>query len=117
MTDNIASQTVVSSVTYGPANEITAINGGSYYGAYAGESRSYNSLKQLTSISTPGVNSVSYAYPSTNNNGKISSQSDGISGETVSYTYDALNRLATREQLRSFSHLGPGVLATMASGI
>ena len=31
------------------------------------------------------------------NNGKITGQTDNISGEQVVYTYDALNRLATAE--------------------
>jgi YD repeat-containing protein len=34
-------------------------------------------------------------YSATQNNGKITSQADGISGELVTYTYDALNRLAS----------------------
>jgi YD repeat-containing protein len=36
---------------------------------------------------------MSYNYPSTGNNGQIQSAVDGRSGETVSYTYDALKRL------------------------
>src|SRR5271163_337676 len=42
----------------------------------------------------PSVN-LSYGYSSTQNNGKISSQTDNLSGEQVVYTYDALNRLAS----------------------
>ena len=38
---------------------------------------------------------LQYNFPSTENNGKISSQTDVISGETVTYAYDSLNRLAT----------------------
>ena len=84
MTDNIANQQIVSGTTYGPGNELLSITGGS--AGRAGESRSYNSLKQLTAISAASM-SVSYAYPTTGNNGKISSQTDAISGETVTYTY------------------------------
>src|ERR1700685_3309524 len=84
--------TLIASASYGPANEITAITGGSYFGAYGGESRSYNSLKQLTGIVSLAI---AYNYPSTGNNGKISSQTDTVSGETVTYAYDALNRLAS----------------------
>ncbi len=102
MTDNVAMQQLIQGATYGPANELTAITGGSYFGAWAGESRGYNSLKQLTGI-TSGSVGVSYAYPATGNNGKISSQTDAVSGETVAYTYDALNRLATAATQPSFS--------------
>lgn len=38
---------------------------------------------------------IRYAYPSKNNNGKLASQADVISGEQITYIYDALNRLAT----------------------
>lgn len=102
MTDNVAMQELIQGATYGPANELTSITGGSYGGAWAGESRGYNSLKQLIGI-TSGSVGVSYAYPATGNNGKISSQTDAVSGETVTYTYDALNRLATAATQPSFS--------------
>ncbi len=102
MTDDLAFQQIITGAAYGPANELTSISGGSYSGAWAGESRGYNSLKQLTGI-TSGSVGVSYAYPATGNNGKISSQTDAVSGETVTYTYDALNRLATAATQPSFS--------------
>ena len=38
-----------------------------------------------------------YAYSPTQNNGKITSQTDVLSGEQIVYTYDALNRLASAE--------------------
>ena len=41
--------------------------------------------------------------PGQGNNGKIQSQTDAISGETVTYTYDSLNRLATAENQTGFS--------------
>jgi RHS repeat-associated protein len=77
-----------------------------YYGGIGGETRTYNSLKQLTNISSGtylAPMSIAYNYPSTGNNGKISSQQDMVSGEIVSYTYDALNRLATAENQSTFS--------------
>ncbi len=102
MTDNIATQTIVTAATYGPANETLSIAGGTYFGAWAGETRTYNSLKQLTALAS-GTLSINYTFPSTYNNGKISSQTDTVSGETVTYTYDALNRLATAENQSTFS--------------
>ncbi len=111
MTDNIASETLITGASYGPANELLSVTGGSYGGAWAygvGETRTYNSLKQLTEIvsgtySTPL--SITYHYPSTGNNGKIDYQYDNISGEKVSYAYDALNRLATAANQSGFSPL------------
>jgi YD repeat-containing protein len=55
-------------------------------------------LTQLLALGSPYQNwivNLSYAYPSTQNNGKIASQTDHLSGEQVVYTYDALNRLAS----------------------
>ena len=97
MTDKIANAAIIQGATYGPANELLTITGGNYINAWAGETRSYNSLKQLTGIlayNSPGPVSISYNYPATGNNGKIVSQTDDVSGETVTYAYDALNRLA-----------------------
>ncbi len=87
-------QPVVNGAQYNAANQLTALN---YYDT-AG-TRSYNSLMQLTNITAtsqyfPSTSiNVSYSYPGGANNGKISSMTDAISGETVSYQYDSLNRL------------------------
>lgn len=96
MTDQ-NNNTDVSGVSYNPANQLTAIT---YFGTQ--ESRSYNSLNQLTNISafttTPPTSQVinkTYTYPTGANIGKISTQTDAISGEVVQYTYDSLNRLLT----------------------
>ena len=78
----------VSSVQYAPSNQMLSLN---YFGV--SESRTYNTLMQLTNISIPGQLNLTYNYPTGTNNGKISSQSDAISGETVTYAYDSLNRL------------------------
>jgi len=89
MTDQ-SGASVVSGVLYGPANELTQMsyNGGT-------ETRSYNSMLQLTSISGLGQ-SVTYTFPPAGSNaGKIVSQTDQISGETVAYVYDSLNRLTS----------------------
>ena len=78
----------VSSVQYAPSNQMLSLN---YFGV--SESRTYNTLMQLTNITIPGQLNLNYNYPTGTNNGKISSQSDAISGETVTYAYDSLNRL------------------------
>ena len=94
LTDQLASVNVIASASYGPANELLSMTAGSYYGNWGTESRSYNAMKQLTALSSNGV-SLQYNYSSSANNGKITSQYDTVSGETVAYTYDSLNRLAT----------------------
>jgi len=48
---------------------------------------------QLTNITAGSAINVSYNYTAGANNGKIASMSDAISGETVTYQYDSLNRL------------------------
>ncbi|MGD1098721.1 MAG: hypothetical protein ABSB35_42955 [Bryobacteraceae bacterium] len=91
MTDLTAQSAIISGTTYGPSNELLTMGGA------VNETRTYNSMLQLLSLvagAGPTV-SLSYAYSSTQNNGKITSQTDNISGEQVVYTYDALNRLAS----------------------
>ena len=90
----------LANATYGPAGELTGLTGGtpgSYY-PYT-ETRTYNSLSQLTGINHSiylqgsDVN-IQYVYSTTQNNGRIVQSVDGVSGEQVTYQYDALNRLA-----------------------
>jgi RHS repeat-associated protein len=78
-----AQTSVVSDVTYGPAGEMLTMTG------MVNESRGYNSRLQLTSF-----NGVSYGYGASNN-GRIASET--VSGETVVYQYDELNRLIRAE--------------------
>jgi len=88
MTDLAASNTLISGTTYDPANRLLTIAG------YYNESRSYNVMGQLVGLSNNSVN-LTYSYSATQNNGKITGQTDNISGEQVVYAYDALNRLAS----------------------
>ena len=39
------------------------------------------------------MNGIQYIYPATASNGQVSQVIDGLSGETITYQYDALNRL------------------------
>ncbi len=70
------------------------------------ESRTYNNLNQMTRITTNGwvgsgpatyqtIMDMQYIFPSGSNNGQVSQTIDGVTGETVNYTYDALNRLTS----------------------
>lgn len=51
----------------------------------------------MTQLTVGSALNIQYAYPATQNNGKVTSQTDVISGEQVTYTYDSLNRLATAQ--------------------
>jgi hypothetical protein len=63
-------------------------------GGAPSETREYNSLGQMTRL-TQGTVDMRYIYPTSNNNGKIAADYDWGTGETVVYTYDSLNRLAS----------------------
>ena len=89
---------VTASATYGVAGEMDTLSYQSS-GTTTSETFSYNSLWQLTrTTATQGGNTtmdLQYVYPAGLNNGRISQRVDSVAGETVNYTYDSLNRLAT----------------------
>jgi RHS repeat-associated protein len=88
LTNTTDSVTVVTSVSYGVAGEMTTfVSGGGT------ETRSYNVNGQMTTLNLPG-RTVTYNFPAAgSNNGKVSSVVD--SGETISYLYDSLQRLTS----------------------
>jgi len=85
----VSGSNIVTGVTYGVAGEVLSLSG------ILNETRTYNSMFQLTRITVPSVLDIQYVYSATNDNGKISSQTDVLSGEEITYAYDALNRLTT----------------------
>ena len=92
MTDATTGTSIVTATTYGPSNEMLSMTG------QMTNTYTYNAMLQLTSVyanSSSGLVNVTYNYSSTQNNGKIASQTDNVSGEQVVYAYDALNRLAS----------------------
>ena len=86
---------LITGTAYNAAGQLTAMTGAN--GAPS-ESRTYNSIGQMKQLSV-GSMSIKYNYytteDNTHNNGKIVSEQDMVSGETVTYTYDSLNRLAS----------------------
>jgi len=85
MTDGTGA-TIVSGTTYNPAGQMLS----------GVDARTYNVMGQLTSVTSGTSLNITYTYPNAGqNNGKIASQHDNISGETVSYMYDTLNRLTS----------------------
>jgi RHS repeat-associated protein len=95
----------MASGTYNFAGQLTALNYNNFSlrtytpGTwYQTETHTYNSLMQLTnttSTTSSGAQSLNmtYNFSTTQNNGRIVSSSDAVTGENVSYTYDSLNRL------------------------
>jgi RHS repeat-associated protein len=87
--------TIVNNVTYNAANQLLTFNT---------ETRSYNNLNQMTQLVITGTYplNISYNFTAGQNNGKIASQTDNLSGETVTYQYDSLNRLITATSSQSW---------------
>ncbi|PWU04124.1 MAG: hypothetical protein C5B51_17445 [Terriglobia bacterium] len=56
-------------------------------------------LTTRQSPSNTAVVDMGYSYTAGQNNGRTSQSTDGVVGETVNYTYDSLNRLATAQPL------------------
>ena len=88
------SNTIVNNVTYNAANQLLTFNT---------ETRTYNNLNQMTRLQVTGNLDISYNFPAGTNNGKISTQTDNLSGETVTYQYDSLNRLLSASSSQSWS--------------
>jgi RHS repeat-associated protein len=88
------STTIVNGVSYNAANQLAGIT----YNGFA-ESRTHNVLNQLITLKVQESivisENVTYNYPTGANNGKLSSINNAVSGETVTYAYDSLNRLLT----------------------
>jgi RHS repeat-associated protein len=83
------------------------------------ESRQYNARGQLTRIQIPSTLDVEYGYSSAQNDGRITSMKNNLSGEEVAYQYDQLGRLARAETVgpqwgQSFSYDGWGNLTGMS---
>jgi RHS repeat-associated protein len=70
------------------------------------ETRTYDPITlQLTRVTTAQGSStimdMSYGFTVGQNNGRITSSTDWVLGETVNYTYDSLNHLATAQATNS----------------
>jgi len=85
--------TWAANVQYNPANQITKATFPS-----GTETWMYNTLQQLTQrMTTNGsttLMNMTYNYTAGANNGQIPSSKDTVTGETITYQYDSLKRLA-----------------------
>ena len=99
-TMSLSGGSVVAQVNgYGVAGQITSM---SYDGVQ--ETRAYNDSLQLTRLTatrteiqgqTRTLMDMEYRFSANQNNGRIESSKDYISGEDIAYQYDGLNRLVT----------------------
>ncbi len=93
--------TLVDSIVYSAAGAMKNFTRRESASVTVTNNYAFNALNQLTNqtIARNGttVQNLSYTFSATQNNGQILSQTDALSAETVEYTYDALNRLATAE--------------------
>jgi RHS repeat-associated protein len=100
----------VAGASYNTAGQISSLG---YFGF--NETRQYNGLNQLTRMTTTAaggtVMDMQYNYTAGQNNGRITQSIDGVTGENVTYAYDALNRLVnatTATWAQSYSYDGFG---------
>ena len=101
---------VASGGLYNAAGQITSL-------AYPGgtETRTYNSLSQLTGVQLGTQANVSYYYNAGLNNGQIATAVDAAHGQTVNYSYDALKRLSAA-YYTSINLVDPGLEQTSVNG-
>lgn len=79
--------TIASGAQYNHFSALTSLN---IWGST--ETRTYNVLGQLTRITGLGID-LEYTFSASQNDGKITSQKNWVSGEEVAYQYDSLERL------------------------
>lgn len=89
-----APQSIVNGVAFKPSGQAAAISF-AYWNRF--ENRTYNDLLQMTRLTQTvgGVTKMDmeYRFSATQNNGRITQSMDWVSGEEVTYSYDALQRL------------------------
>ena len=110
-------QYLITGATYNAAGQLLQMTAPGYT-----ETRQYNTNLQLTRITagngTPAMD-LSYNYPAANNNGRIQSMVDNVSGEQVTYAYDQLNRLiqssSTGTGVMNYAYDGFGNLTQMGA--
>ena len=96
LTSNQAAGILAQNVVYNAADQITQMDRARGGGLMSTEYRTYNALLQVTAVSeSHSLYNYGYTYSATQNNGRILQSTDAAAGQTINYTYDTLNRLAT----------------------
>lgn len=89
--------THANNIIYNAADQVTAMTYVNQIGltsdTFFNETRQYNSRLQLTRLTVPGVVDYEYRFSSSQNDGRITSRKEYVSGEDVTYQYDSLQRL------------------------
>lgn len=91
------SLTLVDNISFNAAGAMTAFRRRESASITVNNTYTFNDLYQLTNQTVvkggTTLQNLTYTFSATQNNGQIVSQTDALSGETVEYEYDALNRL------------------------
>jgi RHS repeat-associated protein len=94
-----SSQPYFAQNTYDYAGRLSTLTTGSGSINPDTETLTYNQLGQISSLAWNNINggayAITYTYSATQNNGQITHLTDTISGETITYQYDALKRLTS----------------------
>jgi uncharacterized protein RhaS with RHS repeats len=94
-TDVTPAQSVASAAAYNEANQLVSYTANNILNW---EQRQYDTMRRLTSLRIGGgvpMLNVAYNYTAGYSPGKITSMTDSVASQTVSYSYDSLNRLAS----------------------
>jgi RHS repeat-associated protein len=111
MTEMTSNGNAFATASYTAAGQLYQLS----YGGMT-ETRTYNPMMQLITQSVPGYLNMTYNYSTTGqNNGRITSSVDGVTGENTAYAYDLLNRLTSASNSlwsQSYTYDGFGNLLT-----
>jgi RHS repeat-associated protein len=95
-------ESLFAQASYGVAGQLTSLSYDWLGADRMTEERRYDSFLHLTGVTTKHVSGTEtmmlnedYTYPAGQFSGRIASATDHIIGETVNYSYDALNRLSS----------------------
>ena len=96
-TDSTAgnSSLAVTSVGYNAANQMVNLSAFFNSGTVFTQSRTYNSLNQLEGVFQNNSPVFGYEYVGGQNNGQLHILHDYAAGQTITYAYDSLKRIAT----------------------
>jgi type I site-specific restriction endonuclease len=81
------------------------------------ETRTYNSLSQITGVQLGTQTNVAYYYNAGANNGQIATTVDSAHNQTVNYSYDALKDPETKVQICTIQGLVKRVLDPGGDGL
>jgi YD repeat-containing protein len=78
---------IISAAQYGPGGQMTSLTRRVGEDSYTTETMQYNVRGQLTRMTMPNAVDLEYRYSAAQNNGRITSYKEYLSGEEVTYQY------------------------------